>query len=136
MTRRVSVFSILGILLAATVASAGDAALDRVIGPVQGRSGPPYVEASISIDISYFQQNKAEQFQSFLDGLATKSDMNVRILKMSVNQKICQLTRATKVSLPAVAQRFKGSTSITVAVKKNGNIELKGVTAQPSKKKL
>ena len=124
-------FCILVMVVAASAASAGDSALDRVIGPVQGRSGPPYIEATGYIDIGYFQQEKWDKLQGVLDGLAQKSDMNMRVLTMSVRQKMCQMTRTSKPSMKTTAQQFKGATHVAITVKKNGSIEIKGFTAQP-----
>ena len=92
----------------------------------------PIQPLECEVDIALFQQNKAERFQDLLDSLAQKADMNPRVLKMSVGQKVCQVTRTTKLTLPAVAQRFKGSTSVTIAVKKNGSIEIVNNTITPT----
>ncbi|MGD0896227.1 MAG: hypothetical protein ABR915_00240 [Thermoguttaceae bacterium] len=125
------VFWTLALMLGGSVALAGDPAIERVIGPVQGRSGPPYVEATGRIDIGCFQQEQKDKLQTLLDGLAAKSEMNPRVLKNSVNSKMCQLTKTSKPSMKAVAQLFQGSTAILITVKKNGGIEIKGTTAQP-----
>jgi hypothetical protein len=128
-TRRRFVLSTLVLMLSAHVALSGDPAIERVIGPVQGRSGPPYIEATAKVEIGVFERNQWDRLQEGLDALATKSDMNARVLKMSVSSKMCQLTKTSKPSMKAIAQLFKESPIVAITVKKNGSIEMKGATA-------
>ena len=116
----------------ATLARAADP-LDRTIGPVQGRQGPPYIEFSVDADIKYFQQDKIEIFHKMTEVLADHSEMNVRVVKMKVSAEMCKIAKTKQPSMRAVAQVFKDSERIKFAVKKNGDVVISGVRA-PQKK--
>jgi len=107
--------------------------LDRTIGPVQGRQGPPYVEFSVDADIKFFQQDKIEIFHKMTDILAEKSEMNARLLKMKVSAQMCKTAKTKQPSMRALAQVFKDSDRIKFAVKKNGDVVISGSQA-PKKK--
>ncbi|MGA2069303.1 MAG: hypothetical protein ABSG86_30410 [Thermoguttaceae bacterium] len=107
--------------------------LDRTIGPVQGRQGPPYVEFSVDADIKFFQQDKVEIFHKMTDILAEKSEMNARLLKMKVSAQMCKTAKTKQPSMRALAQVFKDSDRIKFAVKKNGDVVISGSQA-PKKK--
>jgi hypothetical protein len=134
LNRRQFALSTLGLVLAAGAALAGDPAVEQAIGPVQGREGPPYIEATVSLETKYFQQEKVDKLQKLLETLAEKSDMNIRVLDMSASRKMCQMTKTAKPSMKGLAKLFRGSTSIALTVKKNGDIEIKGVSAPPKSK--
>jgi hypothetical protein len=113
-------------------ALAGDP-LDRTIGPVQGRQGPPYIPFSVDADIKYFQQDKIDIFHKMTEVLAEKSDMNLRVLKMKVSAEMCKVGKTKQPSMKAVAQVFKDADRIKFAVKKNGDIVISGAQAPPKK---
>jgi TPP-dependent 2-oxoacid decarboxylase len=115
-----------------TTARAADP-LDRTIGPVQGRQGPPYIEFSVDADIKYFQQDKIEIFHKMTEVLAEKSEMNVRVVKMKISAEMCKIAKTKQPSMRAVARLFKDADRIKFAVKKNGDVVISG-SQVPQKK--
>src|SRR5208283_4414847 len=107
------------LLLAATSLRAAGP-LDNTIGPIQGREGPPYIEASAEADMKYFQQGKISIFHKLTNALAEKSEMNMRVVKMKANEKMCQVAKTKQPSMKALAEVFKGFDRIRFTVKKNG----------------
>ena len=90
-----------------------------------GRSGPPYVEATVTMPSRLI--NNAEKRVDMVSDLAEKSEMNYRLLALKLGQKWQSSIRSDKEFL----KKLRQAKTVAFTVKENGSIVIEPVEDKP-----